>query len=141
MVAGQGRPSENPIQESWRIQCAASAMGFDWPDVHGVLEKVREELGEIEAEVAAGDREAAKRELGDVLFALVNVGRFLEADLGEALHGTNQRFTRRFELLKTRVTESGRRVEDCTLAELDAVWMDVKSELARCDAGENDQKA
>jgi len=104
-------------------------MGFDWPDIAGVFEKVREELGEIEAALAAGDVPHARRELGDVMFAVVNLGRFLGADPAAELARTNRRFLRRFDLLKRYLREEGRRVEDCTLEELDAVWTRAKKAL------------
>jgi len=114
------------LDSSWRIQCEVSARGFDWPDITGVLAKVREELDEVESAWDDGDREGAARELGDLLFAAVNLGRFLGAHPGEALARTNRRFLTRFSLLEDELQREGRRVETCTLKELDTVWERIK---------------
>lgn len=116
----------NALRDSWAIQAAASSVGFDWPDIAGVFDKVREEIEEIRDAWGRGDREQAKRELGDVLFASVNLARFLNADPGEELHRANERFRARFDLLKKAVKAQGRELEACTLAELDEVWERVK---------------
>lgn len=125
----------DPLADSRRIQDAASSLGFDWPDITGVFGKVREELKEIEVAYYAGDHEHARRELGDVLFALVNLGRFLKTDPAEQLHCANRRFMRRFDMLKSHLESRGRKVEQCTLAELDEVWEKVKREIK--NAGDN----
>lgn len=121
--------AEDPLAESWQIQEEASSLGFDWPDISGVFSKVREEIAEIEEAWQDGDREHAKRELGDALFALVNLGRFLSANPAEELHRTNHRFLRRFASLKAELHEEGRTVGDCSLAELDEVWERVKQKM------------
>ncbi len=122
---GQGGDS---LKTSWGIQDEASALGFDWPDITGVFAKVREELGEIEAAWHAGDRPHARLELGDLLFATVNLARFLDADPGEALDRANRRFTGRFDALKEILKGEGRSIESCSFEELDAVWDRVKKE-------------
>jgi len=119
------RPS-NALRDSWALQSAASSVGFDWPDIAGVFDKVREEIEEIRDAWSRGDREQAKRELGDVLFASVNLARFLDADPSEELHRANERFRARFDLLKKIVRAQGRELEECTLSELDEVWEHVK---------------
>jgi uncharacterized protein YabN with tetrapyrrole methylase and pyrophosphatase domain len=129
---GAGR---DPLQQAWQVHCAASALGFDWPDISGVFEKVREELGEIEQAWHGGDRLHAKRELGDLLFAAINLARFLDADPGAELIEATARFARRFELLKEQIVRSGRRVQDCSLAELDEVWERVKKLTAEHEKG------
>lgn len=129
MPHGSTNSSGDPLGDSRIIQDEASGMGFDWPDITGVFEKVREELGEIEAALASGDVQHARRELGDVMFAVVNLGRFLGTDPAAELARTNRRFVRRFDLLKQYLDEEGRRVHECTLAELDAVWARVKKAL------------
>ena len=116
----------DPVRTSLAIQDDASALGFDWPDISGVFEKVREELGEIADAWAAGDREHAKRELGDLLFATVNLARFLDADPSTELDEANQRFTGRFTLLKYEAEREGLILKQCTLAELDVIWERVK---------------
>jgi len=124
-VKRDGLP-EDPLRESCEIQESASRLGFDWPDITGVFEKVREELEEIESAWSSGNTRHAQRELGDVLFALVNLARFLNADPAQELERTNRRFSRRFEMLKECLRQEGKTVEDCTLAELDMVWRRVK---------------
>lgn len=114
------------VKASWIIQEDAAALGFDWPDITGVFDKVREEVGEIESAWNEPDREHARRELGDLLFATVNLARFLEADPYAELHRTNERFNRRFALLKEEVQQQGLVMRNCTLEELDRVWERVK---------------
>lgn len=116
----------NPLEQALRVHASASALGFDWPDISGVFEKVREEAGEIEHAWHGGDREHAKRELGDLLFATVNLSRFLDADPSSELMEATARFTRRFDLLKKEIVREGRTMHECTLAELDVVWERVK---------------
>jgi ATP diphosphatase len=125
----------DPWQESWTIQTQASAVGFDWPDISGVFAKVREELGEIQDAWQTGDREHARRELGDLLFAVVNLARFLEADPLAELQGANERFRLRFGRLKDIVKSQGGVLENYSLAELDAIWEQVKKALGTPGAG------
>ncbi len=132
-----GDAGRDPLQQAWRVHSSASALGFDWPDIGGVFEKVREELGEIEHAWHGGDRLHAKRELGDLLFATINLARFLDADPSAELIEATSRFARRFELLKEEVVRSGRRVRDCSLAELDEVWERVKKLSAEHEKGLN----
>ena len=114
------------VKASWIIQSDASALGFDWPDISGVFDKVREELGEIESAWSEQDHEQARRELGDLLFSTVNLARFLDADPNEELHRANERFNRRFALLKDEIQHQGLVMRHCTLEELDKVWERVK---------------
>ena len=124
-----GSVESDPLAESWAIQEAASKRGFDWPDISGVFAKVREEIQEIEAALEAGDAEHACRELGDVLFATVNLARFLHANPAAELERANGRFNQRFALLSAELDREGLKMEACTLAELDAVWDRVKRSL------------
>ena len=109
------------------IQEDASALGFDWPDITGVLDKVREETLEIEHALAKGDCEHARDELGDLLFSAVNLSRFLDADPCGALHRTTQRFQRRFALVKREFADKNLVMRDLPLEELDAAWERAKS--------------
>lgn len=117
----------DPLQQAWDIQRDAAAVGFDWPDIQGVFDKLHEEIAEIHEALARGDREHARHEVGDLLFSVVNLARFLSADPGEELRRTNERFTRRFDMVKTEIARTGRAVQDCTLRELDAVWDAIKA--------------
>ncbi len=110
----------------------AAGVGFDWPEVGGALAKLEEELGELRAEIDApaasepspGDRREA--ELGDLLFATVNVARLLQLDPEVALAKANQRFERRFRQVEQRLGALGRAPESSTLEEMDALWDEVK---------------
>jgi MazG family protein len=117
-----------------RITEKASAAGFDWPDVDGVLAKVREELAELEHELASHGkepesgpaRERIGEELGDLLFALANLGRFVKVHPEEALRGALRRFEARFHHVEARLLESGRTPRESTLAEMDGYWDEAK---------------
>jgi len=120
------KDNRDAVTASWLIQSDASAQGFDWPDISGVFDKVREELGEIESAWNDQDREQARRELGDLLFASVNLARFLDTDPNAELHRANERFNRRFALLKEAIRQQNIEMRNCTLEELDRVWERVK---------------
>jgi MazG family protein len=109
-----------------RVQEKAANVGFDWDDQRDVWNKVREELGELEAELTAGDAAAAQREFGDLMFALVNAARHSNIVAEDALHGTVNRFMGRFRFIERAVAAQGRAMTDCTLAELDALWDEAK---------------
>jgi len=123
-LTGKG---DNILQASWELQAAASARGFDWPDIGGVLDKIAEELNEIRDALQHNNRHQARRELGDLLLAAVNAARFLETDPAQELHRANVRFQTRFEALLHALESEGRTMESCTLEELDAVWNRVKA--------------
>lgn len=90
-----------------KLQATAAKVGFDWPDATGVLEKIEEELAELKAEVAAGNLAEAQNELGDVIFALVNLARHLKLDPEAAVNSTNHRFTQRFNLVEEIISQQG----------------------------------
>jgi MazG family protein len=105
----------------------AALVGFEWPDVSGALDKLDEELGELRAEVAAGTDEAhITNELGDVLFCIVNVCRYLKIDPETALRGANAKFERRFGHVERRLREQGRSPAAATLEEMDKLWDEGK---------------
>lgn len=116
------------LAEARELQTVASGVGFDWPDISGALDKLREEVDELDAAIASGRTELAGAELGDVLFSAVNVSRFVPVDAEAALHGANGRFRARFERLRDRVLAQGKRLEACSLQELDAAWDALKDE-------------
>jgi len=111
-----------------RIQEKVEGVGFQWPGVQGALDKLEEELGELRAALAGGDPEAREEELGDLLFSLVNVARYLRLQPEDALRRTNDKFIRRFRAVEHRVREGGGVVETAGLAELDRHWEQVKVE-------------
>ena len=105
----------------------AARVGFDWPDLSHVMEKLREELGELEAEIAAADLDKAREELGDFLFVCANLARKLDIDPERAVRGANQKFLRRFAHIENRLAEQGRTPEDATLEEMDAFWDEARA--------------
>jgi tetrapyrrole methylase family protein/MazG family protein len=122
------------------LQKKARNVGFDWPDVRGSLEKVREEVDEVTAEIDAdlafahanetkfiATPETAE-ELGDLLFSIVNLTRHLKLDAEELLTGANDKFARRFRAVEERIKSQGKGMTECTLEELDAAWNAVKLE-------------
>jgi MazG family protein len=126
-----GVPTSLPaLLGSYRMTQKAAGVGFDWPDAKGVLAKVREELEELEAELdaEAADQGKVAEELGDLLFAIGNLGRHLGVDPEGALARANEKFRRRFRLVERRLEDDGRRVEETPLEELDSLWNDVKRE-------------
>jgi ATP diphosphatase len=105
----------------------AALVGFEWPEVAGALDKLDEELGELRAEVAGSAGEAEiQNELGDVLFCVVNVCRYLKIDPETALRGANAKFERRFGYVERRLREQGRSTRDATLEEMDRLWDEGK---------------
>ena len=109
-----------------RIQHHAADKGFDWTDVHGVLEKVEEEVAEIYEAVRDGDTRHAQEELGDLLFAAFNVARFLHSNPLDCLYHATKRFTQRFECMEALVNQEGNSLESCSAESLDAYWERVK---------------
>jgi len=122
-------PQPDSLQDAWQIQQDAAQLGFDWPDISGPLAKVREELSEIEDALAQNNLEHAQSELGDLLFAAVNVARFLKMNPSVALDQTSTRFSVRFDHVRRAFEEKGKDMRTCTLDELDAVWDEAKKAL------------
>jgi nucleoside triphosphate diphosphatase len=115
------------LTRALKLQAKAGKVGFDWNDPHAVLAKIREEADEIEAELAAGNRSAAADEVGDLLFAVVNLARHLDADPEAVLRATNQKFERRFAAIEEALAERGKTPQEATLAEMDALWDAAKA--------------
>jgi len=114
------------LARAQKLGARAGKVGFDWPGPDGSLAKVREEVEEIAEAVAAGDAEAAKHEIGDLLFAVVNLARKLDVDAETALRDASAKFTRRFGFIEDRLAAGGRTPRDSDLAEMDALWDDAK---------------
>jgi uncharacterized protein YabN with tetrapyrrole methylase and pyrophosphatase domain len=119
---------DDALREAMLIQRDAASLGFDWPDISGVLDKVDEEIAEIRDALAKNDWDQARSELGDLLFSAVNLSRFLETDPGLALSKTNARFRSRFESVKQEARRKGLNMQTCSLRELDVLWDEVKSQ-------------
>jgi len=105
-----------------RVQEKAAAVGFDWPDIAAVWAKVNEELDELREAHAGADPNAIAEEFGDVLFSLVNLGRFLHLSAEDALRQTIAKFEYRFRGIEQELARRGRRIEEASLAEMDAIW-------------------
>jgi ATP diphosphatase len=114
------------LTRALKLQAKAGSVGFDWNDPLAVLAKIREEADEIEAEIAAGDRREAAAEVGDLLFAVVNLARHLDADPEAVLRATNRKFERRFAAIERALAARGTSPAQSTLAEMDALWDDAK---------------
>jgi tetrapyrrole methylase family protein/MazG family protein len=121
-------PSIPNLIRAYEMQKKAAKVGFDWQEIGPALEKVKEELQEFENELNGSKEDLllAKGEFGDLLFAFVNVARFLDIHPEEALFETNEKFIRRFHFVEERVKESGRNFEEHTLLELDQYWDQAK---------------
>jgi tetrapyrrole methylase family protein/MazG family protein len=111
------------LQWAWSIQRRAANVGFDWPDLDGVLDKIREELEELRLAASPEEREA---EFGDLLFTMVNVGRRMGFNAEDALRGATGRFGARFRLMEAALQAEGRRIDELPLEELDRYWESAK---------------
>ena len=110
-----------------KLTARAARVGFDWPDAARVLEKLAEEVGELEAEIETGDRERLKDELGDVLFVIANLARKLDIEPEDALRGANAKFLRRFAHIEASLAAAGRTPDQSDLEEMDGLWNDAKA--------------
>jgi len=110
-----------------KLSKRAAQVGFVWPDISHVVTKLHEEVGELEAEIAAGDLDKARHELGDVLFVVANIARTLDVDPEDALRYTNSKFMRRFKYVEEKLADRGKTADQSDLAEMDALWEDAKA--------------
>jgi ATP diphosphatase len=115
------------LTRALKLQHKAGRVGFDWNDPRAVLAKIREEADEIEAALDAGDQADAGEEVGDLLFAVVNLARHLAADPEGVLRATNVKFERRFASIERALAAQGKRPQDATLEEMDALWDAAKA--------------
>ncbi len=115
------------LTRALKLQDKAGKVGFDWNDPQAVLAKIREETDEIAAALAAGQRQDAVAEVGDLLFAVVNLARHLDADPEAALRGTNRKFERRFGYIEQALAAAGKSPAQSTLGEMDALWDAAKA--------------
>ncbi|HDS1737965.1 MULTISPECIES: nucleoside triphosphate pyrophosphohydrolase [Pseudomonas] len=114
------------LSRAAKLQKRTATVGFDWPDALPVLDKVREELDEVLQAMADGDSDALEDEIGDLLFATVNLARHLKQDPENALRRANRKFERRFRFIEQALRDSGKPIETCNLDELDALWGEAK---------------
>src|SRR5438874_4171658 len=120
-----GQPA---LTRAMELQRKASTVGFDWNDPRAVLAKIREEADEIEAALDRDDSEGLAEETGDLMFALVNLARHVNADPEAALRATNAKFERRFAYIERALEAQGRTLEQASLAEMDALWNEAKGD-------------
>ncbi len=118
----------DPLTKAYRAQEKAAGVGFDWPDHEGAMDKVAEEVDEVRAALASGDPDELADEVGDLLFAAVNVARLVGVHPTTALAAANRKFVRRFQALEERARDEGLALPGATLGELDAVWEVVKED-------------
>ena len=115
-----------------KITGKASRVGFDWPHIDGVVEKLEEEIGELRQALdspAAARREQMEQEVGDLLFAAVNIARFLDIDPETALRKANRKFVRRFQFIEAALRRAGKDLGDSTLEEMEQLWQQAKKAL------------
>ena len=123
-----GVPSGLPsIVKAYRIQEKARNVGFEWDDASGAWEKLLEEIAELKVELDNGNHDLAEEELGDLLFATINVARMNGLSPDNALERTNQKFIRRFNYVEEGAIAQGRNLKEMTLEEVDALWDEAKS--------------
>ena len=131
-----GVPRHLPaLHRAQKTQHKAAKVGFDWPDAAGVVAKIDEELEEVKEAMAAGDDAHAAEEIGDLLFAVVNLSRFQKKHAEELLHTTVKKFETRFFRLEALLESQGKSPEACTLEEMDALWNQAKQEEQRNKGG------
>jgi tetrapyrrole methylase family protein/MazG family protein len=114
------------LTRAQRMQEKAASVGFDWPTIAPVWDKVTEELAELRTACEARDTDAMAEEFGDVLFTLVNLGRFLQLNAEEALRQAIGKFERRFRAIEQELARRGRRLDEASLAEMDEIWNRVR---------------
>ena len=132
-----GVPTALPaMMRAQKLQTKAGQVGFDWNDPQAVLAKIREETEEVANALARGDQAAAGQEVGDLLFAAVNLARHLDQDAESLLRSTNRKFERRFGAVESALARQGRSPTQASLQEMDALWNAAK-EAERANLAEN----
>ncbi|MDG4854103.1 MULTISPECIES: nucleoside triphosphate pyrophosphohydrolase [unclassified Mesorhizobium] len=115
------------LTRALKLQEKAARVGFDWSEAAPILDKIEEEIGELREALATGDAAPIKDEFGDMLFAVVNLGRHLRLDAEAALSGTNEKFRSRFHYVERELEASGRSLEQATLDEMESLWQQAKN--------------
>lgn len=116
------------LSRAAKLSKRAARVGFDWPDARGVIAKIREELEEVEEALAAGDQTHAQEEVGDLLFAVTNLARTLNADPEHCLRATNAKFERRFRYVESELNAAQRPLVEASLDEMEAHWQVAKAQ-------------
>jgi MazG family protein len=117
------------LTRAMKLGSRAARVGFDWPDVGGVLDKIEEEIRELRAELAAGHQAQVRAELGDLLFSLAQFSRHLDIDAEGALRDADAKFERRFRHMEAALAEQGKSVAQAGPDELDSLWLQAKRQL------------
>ena len=131
-VTGKGRPpiikrkQIGSLSLAYQLTLRASKVGFDWPDIQGVLEKLDEELMELREALRHRDPKRAQEELGDLLFVLANVARFLQINPEQALRKTIRKFISRFRYMEFSLKKKGKSLRQSNLIEMDQLWEEAK---------------
>ncbi|CAN7519651.1 nucleoside triphosphate pyrophosphohydrolase [Pararhizobium sp. LjRoot238] len=115
------------LVEALKLQERAAKVGFDWSSPEPILDKIEEEIAELREALAANDKAKVADELGDLIFAVVNIGRHVGADPEMALRGTNTKFRRRFSHIETELVSAGETLEDATLERMEELWQAAKA--------------
>ncbi|WP_291911420.1 nucleoside triphosphate pyrophosphohydrolase [Chitinophaga sp. CB10] len=124
-----GVPKALPaLVKAMRIQEKAKQTGFEWENNGQVMDKIKEELSELEEAIQTANQDHIEAEFGDVMFSLVNYARFLNVDAENALERTNKKFQRRFQEMETLALQQGRQLNDMSLTEMDALWNEIKAQ-------------
>jgi MazG family protein len=133
---GQGREQDGllapvpralpALVEAQQISSRAAGAGFDWENPEQVLEKLHEELAEFAEARRAASHDELENEMGDLLFVLVNLARFVKVDPEQALRRTNAKFRKRFAYIEGKLAERGRKLEDSNIGEMEALWQEAK---------------
>lgn len=124
-------PDPSSLSMATRITQRVSEVGFDWPDLKGLLDKLDEEKGELREALTSGDRERIQDEIGDLLFVMVNLARWVGIDPDRALRKTIRKFIRRFQYIETSFQREGRSIFQSSLPEMEDLWEEAKDQLSR----------
>ena len=127
----EGIPGKLPaLHEAHQISSRAARVGFDWPDVDGIFDKLQEEVRELKEAISAGGdegrRERLEDEIGDMLFVIVNIARYLKIDSESALKRANRKFKSRFQYMESELAKQGKNLDQTPLAEMEALWQRAK---------------
>ena len=129
----EGIPSKLPaIHEAHQISSRAARVGFDWPDVNGIFDKLQEEVRELKEVISSSGseekRDRLEDEIGDMLFVMVNIARYLKIDSESALKRANRKFKSRFQFMEKELAGQGKTLDQTSLDEMEALWQKAKSE-------------
>jgi tetrapyrrole methylase family protein/MazG family protein len=123
----EGVPKGSPsLSQAYHLTQRASQVGFDWPNIEGVLKKLDEEMGEFREALSLRNRRKVCEEMGDLLFVLANVSRFLQINPEEALRKTLEKFVSRFHYIETSLRKKGKTPRQSNLFEMDRLWEESK---------------